>query len=42
MMRETYPYQLELVGHPLGVPVEKLGRDALRRTENLAQRAGQS
>jgi hypothetical protein len=42
MVREANPYQVELVCDPLGIPVEKLGRDALRRAEDPAQRAGQS
>jgi hypothetical protein len=42
MVRETDPNHVDLVGHALGVPVEKLGRDALGGSENPAQWAGQS
>jgi hypothetical protein len=42
MMREADPYQVELVSHPLGVPVEELGRDPLGWSEYPAQRADQS
>jgi hypothetical protein len=42
MVWEADPDQLEVVGHPLGVPVEVLGRDALRGTEDPAQGPGQS
>jgi hypothetical protein len=42
MVREANPYQLDLAGHPLGVPVEKLRRDAINGPEDPAQRAGQS
>jgi hypothetical protein len=41
MVRETDPYQLELVAHPLGVAVDELDRDALRGSEDPAQWAGQ-
>jgi hypothetical protein len=41
MVREAGPYQLDLVAHPFGVSVEELGRDALRRSEDPAQWAGQ-
>jgi hypothetical protein len=41
MVREADPYQLDLVAHPFGIAVEKLGRDALRGSKDPAQRAGQ-
>jgi len=41
MVREADPNQLDLAGHPLGVPVSELGRDALGGAKDPAQRAGQ-
>jgi hypothetical protein len=42
MVREADPNDVDLVGHPLRVPIEELGGDALGGTENPAQWASQS
>jgi hypothetical protein len=42
MVREADPNHVDLVGHPLRIPIEELGGDALGGSENTAQWAGQS